>query len=335
MRITTDIAEPDQVANLVDTTVDRFGKLDVLVNNAAIVPFTAWDDIDFDEWRRLIRVNLDGTFLMCRAGSDAMRRSEYGRIVNICSNSILAGTPNMAHYEASKGGVMALTRALATELGGYGITVNSVAPGLDQQREHRRQPACQCLRLRGLAAGSEASGDIRGHRSCRGLPRVRGGRLDHRSDARGGRGHGALLAERSARRQACRSSGSRGSGRSWPWPTWSVRSRSTATHFGFIVEARYDDPPYATFIRNGVRLSFAEQGHPAEDRPGVAMVAPEDRSRLPVVLVLEVTDAAAVHRALVAEGVENLAEPFAPPWAGLRFFVVDPDGFLVEIEQPA
>jgi catechol 2,3-dioxygenase-like lactoylglutathione lyase family enzyme len=106
-------------------------------------------------------------------------------------------------------------------------------------------------------------------------------------------------------------------------------------HFGFIVEATYDDPPYATLIRNGVRLSFAEQGHSAEDRPGVAMVAPEDRSRLPVVLVLEVTDAAAVHEALVAEGVAILAEPFAPPWGGLRFFVVDPDGFLVEIEQPA
>lgn len=106
-------------------------------------------------------------------------------------------------------------------------------------------------------------------------------------------------------------------------------------HFGFIVEATYDDPPYATLIRNGVRLSFAEQGHPAEDRPGVAMVVPEDRSRLPVVLVLEVTDAAAVHKALVAEGAEVLAEPFAPPWGGLRFFVVDPDGYLVEIEQPA
>jgi len=130
LAITTDIAEPDQVANLVDTTIKSYGKLDVLVNNAAIVPFTAWDDIDFAEWRRMMRVNLDGTFLMCKAGSDAMRKTEYGRIVNICSNSILAGTPNMAHYEASKGGIMALTRAMATELGGYGITVNSVAPGL-------------------------------------------------------------------------------------------------------------------------------------------------------------------------------------------------------------
>ncbi len=106
-------------------------------------------------------------------------------------------------------------------------------------------------------------------------------------------------------------------------------------HLSFIVEATYDDPPYATLIRNGVRLSFAEQGHDAEDRPGVDMVAPPDRSKQSVVLVLEVGDAAALHEALVGEGVEILAEPFAPPCGGLRFFVVDPDGYLVEIEQPA
>jgi pyridoxal 4-dehydrogenase len=140
LAITTDIAEPEQVANLVDTTVDTYGKLDVLVNNAAIVPFTAWDDIDFAEWRRLMRVNLDGTFLMCRAGSDAMRKNEYGRIVNICSNSIIAGTPNMAHYEATKGGVFALTRAMATELGKFGITVNSVAPGLTSNENTDASP---------------------------------------------------------------------------------------------------------------------------------------------------------------------------------------------------
>jgi len=140
LAIQTDIAEPDQVAALVATTVEKCGKLDILVNNAAIVPFTPWDDIDFTEWRRMMRVNLDGTFLMCRAGSDAMRETEYGRIVNICSNSILAGTPNMAHYEASKGGIMALTRAMATELGGYGITVNSVAPGLTSNENTDASP---------------------------------------------------------------------------------------------------------------------------------------------------------------------------------------------------
>lgn len=105
-------------------------------------------------------------------------------------------------------------------------------------------------------------------------------------------------------------------------------------HLGFLVEATYDDPPYASLKRNGVRLSFAEQGHPADDRPGVAMVAPEDPSRLQVVLVLEVSDASSIHAALLEDGVPILAEPYAPPWGGLRFFVVDPDGYLVEIEQP-
>jgi catechol 2,3-dioxygenase-like lactoylglutathione lyase family enzyme len=64
------------------------------------------------------------------------------------------------------------------------------------------------------------------------------------------------------------------------------------------------------------------------------MLLPDDPSRLPVVLVLEVDDAASIHAALVAEGARLLADPYAPPWGGLRFFVVDPDGYLVEIEQP-
>jgi catechol 2,3-dioxygenase-like lactoylglutathione lyase family enzyme len=107
-----------------------------------------------------------------------------------------------------------------------------------------------------------------------------------------------------------------------------------AERLGFTVDALYDDPPYATLVRNGVRLSLAEQGHPAPDRPGVTLAVPDDPTRQPVVLVLEVEDAQAIHAALVAEGTPLLAEPYAPPWGGLRFFVVDPDGYLVEIEQP-
>jgi pyridoxal 4-dehydrogenase len=138
--IRTDISDPDQVRALVDAVMAAHGKLDVLVNNAAIVPFTPWDDIDFAEWRRIMSVNLDGTFLVTRAVSDAMRTAGYGRIVNIVSNSILAGTPNLAHYEASKGGVLGLTRALATELGKEGITVNSVAPGLTSNENTDNSP---------------------------------------------------------------------------------------------------------------------------------------------------------------------------------------------------
>ena len=104
---------------------------------------------------------------------------------------------------------------------------------------------------------------------------------------------------------------------------------------GFEVEAIYEDPPYATLVRAGARLSLAEQGHPAEDRPGVSMVAPPDRSRLAAILVLEVTDCLGAHRELSAAGVPFLAEPYSPPWGGHRCFAVDPDGNLIELEQPA
>jgi pyridoxal 4-dehydrogenase len=127
---TVDVSSEEQASRLVSTTLEHYGKIDVLVNDAAIVPFVLWDDLDFAEWRRIMSVNLDGVFLTCRAVYPHMKEAGYGRIVNIASNVILAGTPNLAHYVAAKGGVFGFTRALATELGRYGITVNSVAPGL-------------------------------------------------------------------------------------------------------------------------------------------------------------------------------------------------------------
>ncbi|HEX4569161.1 MAG TPA: SDR family oxidoreductase [Dongiaceae bacterium] len=138
--VACDIGEPQAVAKLFRTVGERAGKLDVLVNAAAIVPFVAWDQLDFEEWRRIMRVNLDGLFLMCRAGSDMMRKTGYGRIVNISSNSIFAGTPNMAHYVASKGGVLTFSRALATELGAHRITVNSICPGLTDTEGVQKTP---------------------------------------------------------------------------------------------------------------------------------------------------------------------------------------------------
>jgi catechol 2,3-dioxygenase-like lactoylglutathione lyase family enzyme len=104
---------------------------------------------------------------------------------------------------------------------------------------------------------------------------------------------------------------------------------------GFEVEATYDDPPYATLTLSRTRLSLAEQGHPAEDRPGVTMTAPDDPTRANVVLVVEVEDARGRYAELEQKGARFLAEPYEPPWGGCRFFCVDPDGYLVEIEQPA
>jgi NAD(P)-dependent dehydrogenase (short-subunit alcohol dehydrogenase family) len=105
-----DISNEDDVRRMVEETVGEHGRLDVLVNVAAIVPFTPWDEVDFAEWRRVMSVNLDGTFL----------------------TNYYAQKANLAHYVASKGGVWAFTRALARELGPHGITVNSVAPGLTE-----------------------------------------------------------------------------------------------------------------------------------------------------------------------------------------------------------
>lgn len=99
----------------------------------------------------------------------------------------------------------------------------------------------------------------------------------------------------------------------------------------FALEALYEDPAYATLVLGGTRLSLAEQGHPADDRPGVSLLAPDDPARLQVVLVLEVTDARAIHAQLAAEGVPSIADPYEPPWGGCRFFVADPDGYGLQI----
>ena len=103
---------------------------------------------------------------------------------------------------------------------------------------------------------------------------------------------------------------------------------------GFSVEAVYDDPPYATLSRAGMRLSLAEQAHKAPDHD-VAMTAPDDPLRTTTMLVLEVEDARAAHEALEAGGANFVAPLYSPAWGGHRFFVLDPDGFFVEVEEPA
>ena len=145
--IACDISKPEDVANL----VAKAGAVDVLVNNAAIVPFIAWDDIDLDHWRRLIDVNLTGTFLMTKAVTDKMRSSGIkGRVINIASNTFFAGTPNMAAYVASKGGVIGFTRAAATELGKHGITVNALSPGLIESDGVKASPHANAFDFVGM-----------------------------------------------------------------------------------------------------------------------------------------------------------------------------------------
>ena len=128
--VTVDISDPKSVTAMFDE-IKKVGGIDILVNNASIVPFVAWDDVDLDHWRKSIDVNLTGTFIVTRAATDQMRAAaKPGRVINISSNTFFAGTPNMAAYVAAKGGVIGFTRALATELGQYNITANAVTPGL-------------------------------------------------------------------------------------------------------------------------------------------------------------------------------------------------------------
>lgn len=131
--IKTDVSDEDSVAALVAATVDQFGGVDILVNNAAIwasLRAKPFEDITPDEWDRLMAVNVKGPFLCARAVVPHMRRKSYGRIVNIASGTAYKGTPNFLHYVTSKGAVLAMTRAIAREVGKDGITVNTLAPGL-------------------------------------------------------------------------------------------------------------------------------------------------------------------------------------------------------------
>jgi 3-oxoacyl-[acyl-carrier protein] reductase len=113
--------------------LDRFGSIDVLINNASLMSVLArrsWLEIPVEEWDRVMAVNLRGMFLATRAVFPAMQAQKRGKIVNISSSRFFEGTPNRLHYTTSKAGVIGFTRALAREVGEFGITVNAVAPGM-------------------------------------------------------------------------------------------------------------------------------------------------------------------------------------------------------------
>lgn len=157
-----DVSAPDDVEALRSAVIDRFGQCDILVNNAGIVPHVAWDDVDLALWRRVCSINLDGMFLTCKAFTPMMVEAEFGRVINVSSNTFLQGLPGFTPYMASKGGVIGLTRGLASELGRHGITVNSVLPGLTMvsrvERELAGTPvsehvvASQAIKRPGLAS---------------------------------------------------------------------------------------------------------------------------------------------------------------------------------------
>lgn len=128
--IACDVRSPEQVQALVDQTVAQHGGLHIMVPNAGIgrpVPLVA---MDYEEWRAVTSVNLDGVFLCIRYGAPAIIASGGGAIVNICSTTAQAAVPLIDHYAAAKAGVMALTRCSALDLAPHGIRVNAVSPSL-------------------------------------------------------------------------------------------------------------------------------------------------------------------------------------------------------------
>jgi NAD(P)-dependent dehydrogenase (short-subunit alcohol dehydrogenase family) len=134
------VGDDDAIRTMVERTLERFGRIDILVNNAALAQSTRFEQLDAEEWREAVSVNLTAPFLLTKAVFPAMKAQGYGRIVNVSSTAgRQVSTLGGVHYTASKTGLLGLTRAAAKELGKYGITVNAVCPGMidtELTREH-------------------------------------------------------------------------------------------------------------------------------------------------------------------------------------------------------
>jgi NAD(P)-dependent dehydrogenase (short-subunit alcohol dehydrogenase family) len=127
--VTTDVSDEAAVGGMVAKTLREFGTIDILVNDAAVFPASSVSEMKTEEWEKVLRTNLTGTFFCCRAVMPTMKAKSAGRIINFTSGRALQGSKHGAHYAASKGGIIGFTKSLALELAPHGITVNSICPG--------------------------------------------------------------------------------------------------------------------------------------------------------------------------------------------------------------
>jgi NAD(P)-dependent dehydrogenase (short-subunit alcohol dehydrogenase family) len=125
-----DVTSPESVAAMAAQVQQAFGRCDILVNCAGIYPQQAFEQMKFEDWRRILSINLDSVFLLSAAFVPGMKQRGWGRIVNMASSTLGSVVTGFVHYMSSKAGIVGFTRALASELGPHGITVNAISPGL-------------------------------------------------------------------------------------------------------------------------------------------------------------------------------------------------------------
>lgn len=130
--LTADMTDPGAIKAACDTAAREFGKLEIVVANAAIMPVAPFEDVTLEEWRRTMTVNLDGTFLTVQSALPHLKRAGWGRIVVMSSGTFWVGVPHLVPYITTKAGLIGFTRALAAEVGELGITVNAITPGLTE-----------------------------------------------------------------------------------------------------------------------------------------------------------------------------------------------------------
>lgn len=159
-----DVSQETEVDHLIKTTLDKFGRIDVLVNNAGITKDTLLLRMKPEQWQAVIDLNLTGVFLCTKAVSKTMLKQRSGRIINIASVAGQMGNPGQANYSAAKAGVIGFTKTVAKELANRGITVNAVAPGFietDMTNDLKSDEIIKFIPLGRYGKPEEVAGTIR------------------------------------------------------------------------------------------------------------------------------------------------------------------------------